>query len=354
MKAARVVEYHQPAQLVEVPSPAIVGPWDVIVRIAGAGICRTDLHILEGGLDAAFHPSLPHTLGHENAGWIEEVAPGITHLRRGDPVILHPAITCGFCDACRAGNDMHCPTWRFPGVDGLDGGYAEFMRTSARSVVKLAPGTDPASLAPHADAGLTDIHAVKQIVPFTRPGSTVVVIGVGGLGHIAIQLVHLLTPARVVAVATRPERAAFARRFGADEVVMVGDDGGVGEVLELTHGVGADAVLDLVGDGNVPGQALRMLRKGGAYVIVGYGGRIEFDLLDAINHDWKILGSQIGTYSELVELMELDRQGRIVSEIQRFPLEDVVSVMERVRLGQIPGRAVLIPGSGATVGAQGT
>ena len=343
MKAARVVGYQRAAQLVDVPMPTIVDPWDVIVRIAGAGICRTDLHILEGGLDAAFHPTLPHTLGHENAGWIEEVGPGISHLQRGDPVILHPAITCGFCHACRSGDDMHCPTWRFPGVDGLDGGYAEYMRTSARSVVKLAADTDPASLAPHADAGLTDMHAVKQILPFTRPGATVVVIGVGGLGHIAIQLVHALTPARVVAVATRPERAEFARRFGADEVVLVGDDGGVAAVLELTDGIGADAVLDLVGDGNVPGQALRMLRKGGAYVIVGYGGRIEFDLLDAINHDWKVLGSQIGSYNELVELMELDRQGRIVSEIQRFPLDDVVDVMEEVRLGRVMGRAVLVP-----------
>lgn len=345
MKAARVVAYHQPVRLVDVPEPEIVEPWDVIVRIAGAGICRTDLHILEGGLDAAFHPTLPHTLGHENSGWVEAVGSGVSHLAKGDPVILHPAITCGFCDACRSGDDMHCPTWRFPGVDGLDGGYAEYMKTSARSLVKLAPGTDPASLAPHADAGLTDIHAVKQIMPFTRPGATVVVIGVGGLGHIAIQLLHALTPARVVAVVRRPERAEFARRFGADEVVLGGDDGGVGAVLELTDGVGVDAVLDLVGDGSVPAQGLRMLRKGGAYVIVGYGGRIEFDLLDAINHDWKVLGSQIGSYNELVELMELDRQGRIVSEVQRFPLDDVVDVMEEVRLGRIMGRAVLVPGS---------
>ena len=333
MKAARVFAYHEPVRLVEVPEPEIVEPWDVIVRIAGAGICRTDLHILEGGLEAAFHPTLPHTLGHENSGWVESVGSGVSHLAARDPGILHPAITCGFCDACRAGNDMHCPTWGFPGVDGLDGGYAELMKTSARSVVKLAPGTDPAALAPHADAGLADLHALD-------PDD----IGLGGLGHIAIQLLHALTPARVVAVATRPARAEFARRFGADEVVMVGDDGGVGAVLDLTGGVGADAVLDLVGEGTVPAEGLRMLRKGGAYVIVGYGGRIEFDLLDAINHDWKVLGSQIGSYNELVELMELDRQGRIVSEAQRFPLDDVVDVMEQVRSGRIMGRAVLVPG----------
>jgi len=172
-----------------------------------------------GGLEAAFHPKLPYTLGHENAGWIEEVGGAVSHLKKGDPVVLHPAVTCGFCVACRSGNDMHCPTWKFPGVDGVDGGYADFMRTSARSVVKLASGTDPASLAPQGDAGLTDYHAVKQILPFTYPGSTVVVIGVGGLGHLAIQILHALTPARIVVVATRPERVAFAKSFGADEVV---------------------------------------------------------------------------------------------------------------------------------------
>jgi propanol-preferring alcohol dehydrogenase/NAD+-dependent secondary alcohol dehydrogenase Adh1 len=344
MKAVRVFRYHEAPRLVDVPEPRIVNPNDVIVKIAGAGICRTDLHIIEGGLDEAFHPTLPHTLGHENSGWIEAVGSGVTHLATGDPVILHPAITCGFCDACRAGNDMHCPTWGFPGVDGLDGGYAEYMRTSARSVVKLAPGTDPASLAPHADAGLTDMHAVKQIVPFTYPGSTVVVVGVGGLGHIAIQLLHALTAARVVAVATRPERAEFARRFGADEIVMTGSDGGYSAVMDLTNGIGADAVLDLVGDGDVPAQAIRMVRKGGAYVIVGYGGKVEIELLDAINRDLKVLGSQIGSYTELVELMELDHQGRIVSESQRFPLDDAVDALDEVRRGRVMGRAILVPG----------
>lgn len=343
MKAVRVFGYHEAPRLVDVPEPIIVDPYDVIVRIAGAGICRTDLHIIEGGLDAAFHPRLPHTLGHENAGWIQEVGPGVSHLVAGDPVVLHPAITCGFCDACRSGNDMHCPTWGFPGVDGLDGGYAEYMKTTARSVVKLAPGTDPASLAPQADAGLTAIHAVNQIIPFTCPGSTVVIVGVGGLGHLAIQLVHALTPARVVVVATRSERVEFAKRFGADEVVLVGQDGGLGGVLELTGGVGADAVIDLVGDGDVPATAVRMLRKGGAYVIVGYGGSLEIDLLYAINHDLKILGSQIGSYTELVALMELDHQGKVRIDSQRFPLDDVLDVLDEVRTGRVLGRAVLVP-----------
>jgi NAD+-dependent secondary alcohol dehydrogenase Adh1 len=343
MRAARVFGYDQPVRLVEVPDPAMVDPFDVIVRIAGAGICRTDLHILQGGLDAAFHPTLPHTLGHENAGWVEAVGPAVSHVVVGDPVILHPAVTCGFCAACRAGNDMHCPTWRFPGVDGMDGGFADLMLTTARSVVKLAAGTDPASLAPQADAGLTAYHAIRQLVPFTYPGSTVVVIGAGGLGHLAIQLLHALTPARVVVVATRPERVEFARSFGADEVVTVGTDGGVKAVTELTDGVGTEAVLDLVGEGDVPAQALRMLRKGGAYAVVGYGGGLQLELLDMINRDLKILGSQIGSHTELVELMELARQGKLRIESERFPLADVGDVLREVGAGRIMGRAVLVP-----------
>src|SRR5437763_951306 len=153
MRAVQVVEYGTPVRLAQVPEPRLDGPHDVLVRIAGAGICRTDLHIAQGELAAAFHPELPYTLGHENAGWVHEVGSAVTTVRPGDPVLVHPAVTCGLCVACRSGQDMHCPTWRFPGVDGWHGGYAELLRTTVRSLVPLAPGTDPASLAPHADAG---------------------------------------------------------------------------------------------------------------------------------------------------------------------------------------------------------
>src|SRR5215216_6175378 len=232
VRAAQVIAYGQPIELVEVPEPAISDPHDVLVRIAGAGICRTDLHILGGELAAAFGPRLPYTLGHENAGWVHEVGPAVSHLAPGDPVIVHPAVTCGVCSPCRAGVDMHCPSWRFPGVDGWDGGYGELLRTSARALVKL-----PA----------------------------------GGLGHLAIQLLRIYTPARIVVLDNDPGREAFARSFGPDAVHMTGADGGVGSVLEETGGHGADAVLDLVGEHGVPVAAMRMLRKGGVYSIVGYG-----------------------------------------------------------------------------------
>jgi NAD+-dependent secondary alcohol dehydrogenase Adh1 len=235
------------------------------------------------------------------------------------------------------------PDVALPGVDGWDGGYGELLRTSARAVVKLPPGTDPAPLAPHSDAGLTAIHAVKRLVPHLHPASTVVVIGAGGVGQVAIQLLRILSPARVVVLDRDPEREAFARSFGADAAHTAGADGGVGIVLEETGGLGADAVLDLVGEHGVPAQAMRMLRKGGVYSIVGYGGRLEIEHLDMINRELTIYGNQIGSYTDLVDLMELAVRGRIRLETERFPLDDVADVLREVDEGRVFGRAVLVP-----------
>src|SRR5437763_15774622 len=275
MRSAQVVSYGKAVSLNEVAEPEIRDPHDVIVRVAGAGICRTDVHILHGELEAAFHPTLPLTLGHENSGWVHAVGPAVTHLSVGAPVIVHPAVTCGHCAACRAGNDMHCPSWRFPGVDGWPGGYAELLLTRDRALVRLPDGTDPAPLAPHADAGLTAMHAVKRLAPHTSSLSTVVTVGAGGVGQIAIQLLKLLTPARLVVVETDPGRAATARRLGADGVFELPAHAAADAVLDLTGGRGAQVVLDLVGEGAVPEHAFRMIAKGGVYSIVGYRGDLR-------------------------------------------------------------------------------
>src|SRR5436309_5482443 len=175
MKAVRLHRYDERPVVEQVPEPGVTGPHDVIVRIGGAGLCRTDLHIIEGQWKEKSGVTLPYTLGHENAGWVHAVGSAVENVSVGDTVILHPLVTCGVCRACRAGDDMHCVSSSFPGLDGTDGGYAEFLKTGARSVIKLASGTDPASLAPYADAGLTAYHAVKKIAPATYPGSTAVV-----------------------------------------------------------------------------------------------------------------------------------------------------------------------------------
>src|SRR3954452_18616130 len=218
MRAVQVSSFGKPVTVAEVAEPEITDPDDVIVRIAGAGICRTDLHVVQGELAEAFQQTLPLTLGHENSGWVHQVGAAVPHLAVGDPVIVHPAVTCGHCLACRSGVDMHCASWRFPGVDGWPGGYAELMRTSARSLVRLPAGTDPTPLAPHADAGLTAMHAVRRLVPYPDPASVFVTFGAGGVGQIAVQLLRLLTPATVVVVEIDPGRAESARRLGAHTV----------------------------------------------------------------------------------------------------------------------------------------
>lgn len=343
VKAGRIHAYNETIVVDDVEEPQIETPTDVIVKIGGAGVCRTDLHIVEGiWKDALNNPRLPYTIGHENAGWIEAVGSSVTHLKKGDPVILHPLMTCGLCPACRTGNDMYCTQGHFPGLDGTDGGYAEYLKTSVRSVIPLAPGTNPVSLAPFADAGITAYHAVKKLVPLTAPGTRVAVLGIGGLGHFAVQILKALTPATVIAVDKEPRRLDFASEIGADHGVLTGHDGGVSGVKNLAPG-GVEIVIDFVGEHGTPDYALNMLAKGGTYSVVGYGGRVNVPTLDFVNREINIVGNLVGTYHELVELMELNRQGRVSITAQQFPLKDAPRVLEMLDHGQIMGRAVLVP-----------
>src|SRR3982750_751251 len=213
MRAARLHEYHQALKLDEVDEPKAVGPLDVVVKIGAAGLCRTDLHIQEGQWAEKSQVKLPYTPGHENAGWIHEVGSAVTNVEVGDTVIVHPFITCGLCRRCRAGDDMHCENGSFPGID-RDGGFAELLLTSARSVVKLDPSLHPKDIAALADAGLTAIHAVKKAIPVLGAGTKAVVIGAGGLGHIGIQCLKAMTSCDVIVTDLSEEALALAREVG--------------------------------------------------------------------------------------------------------------------------------------------
>lgn len=342
MRAARFVGEHAPV-LQDVEKPAVRDPLDVIVRIAGAGVCRTDIHILDGAAPLQPPPPPPFTLGHENTGWIDAIGTAVTTVSVGDPVILHPAICCGLCMACRNGEDMYCTSTRFPGVDGSDGGYAEFLRTSVRSVVPLAKGVPPAPQAPLADAGITAYHAVRRIQGGLRPGAIVAVLGIGGLGHIGVQLVRTLSPARIFALDLAPERLEFATRLGAERGFSPADPGFPSNFLRATGGNGADVVLDFVGEQNSPEVALGILRRGGTYSIVGYGGHLSVPTVAMITREIQVLGNFVGNYRDLAELMELQRQGRVTVSAKEYPLGDAARAVEDLRRGRILGRAVLIP-----------
>lgn len=341
MKAVRLHRYELRPVVEEVPEPTVTGPFDVIVRIGGAGLCRTDLHIVEGQWEPKTHVPLPYTLGHENAGWVHAVGSAVEHLQVGDAVILHPLVTCGFCRACRAGDDVHCERSLFPGID-TDGGMAELIRTSARSVVKLASGVEPAAVAALADAGLTAYHAVKKAVPLLFPGSTCVVMGAGGLGHIGIQSLRAMSATRIVVLDPNEEALSLSRDWGADETVLV-DGRHVDRVLELTDGHGAEVVLDFVGERGAERDSWTMTRRAGSHYVIGYGGTIEVPAIDMISTERNVVGNLVGSYNDLVELMALNADGRVVMHTRTYPLDAVNEAMDDLDAGRLRGRGILVP-----------
>lgn len=340
MKAARLYEFNKPLVVETVPDPAIQSPNDVIVRIGGAGLCRTDLHIMEGVWQDKVNVALPYTLGHENAGWVEEVGPSVKTVRPGDPVILHPLITCGVCAGCRSGEDMYCEDNKFPGLT-TDGGFAEYMLTNERALITLPDGMDPKEVAPFADAGITAYRAAKKAAKQLQPDARVVVIGAGGLGHIAVQCLRHLTSTEIIVVDKRVQALDLSRKLGADQTVLA-DDETVRKVRELTRG-GADAVIDFVGEGDAVRQAIKMLRKGGIYYVVGYGGAIQLPTIDVIFDEISIVGNLVGNHQELSELMHLAAQGKVSLETKKYTLDDINQAIEDLEHGKINGRAVLVP-----------
>jgi NAD+-dependent secondary alcohol dehydrogenase Adh1 len=341
MKAVRLHGYHQQPVVEDVPDPVVKGPLDVIVKIGGAGVCRTDLHIIEGQWDAAMHPALPYTIGHENAGWVQEVGSAVTNVQVGDTVILHPTPTCGLCHACRAGNDMHCTNSSFPGLDS-DGGMAEYLLTSARACVRLDPSTRPQDVAALADAGITAYHAVRKALPLLPPGTTAVVIGAGGLGHIGIQCLAALTATRIIVVDRNPEALKLAEQLGADQTV-VADGKQVESVRELTAGVGANVVLDFVAEQGAEQDGFAMTAPGGSYFVIGYGGQLEIPTLDIISTERNIIGNIVGTFTDLAELMALAQAGKVTLHTRTYPLDAAVDAIADLDAGRIRGRAILVP-----------
>jgi NAD+-dependent secondary alcohol dehydrogenase Adh1 len=313
----------------------------VIVKIGGAGLCRTDLHLVEGQWAEKTGTPLPFTLGHENAGWVHEVGSAVEHLSPGDTVILHPQATCGLCRACRAGDDMHCLNSFFPGLN-TDGGMADFLRTGQRAVVKIDPKLQPADVAALADAGLTAYHAVRKAVPLLYPGTKVVLIGAGGLGHIGIQALKALTPAEIIVVDRSEAALELAKSIGADYGVLA-DGGQVEQVLELTDGNGAEVVIDFVGEQGAERAGVGMLRRAGSYFVIGYGGAINVPTIDIISTEINFVGNLVGTFNDLDELMTLAAQGKVKLHTQTYPLDAVNDAMDDLDAGRLRGRGILVP-----------
>ncbi|GIL36588.1 NAD(P)-dependent alcohol dehydrogenase [Phycicoccus sp. DTK01] len=341
MRAVQVVGYHEKLEMTEKAVPEATGPWDVVVRIGGAGVCRTDLHILEGQWAEKSQVALPYTIGHENAGWVHAVGSAVTNVTEGDKVILHPLVTCGLCRACRSGDDVHCENSAFPGID-THGGYAEYLLTSARSCVRIDDSLEPSDVAALADAGLTAYHAAAKAARRLTPRDTCVVIGAGGLGHIGIQVLKALTPARIVVVDRIPAALDLARSIGADEGVAA-DGNQVEAVLDLTGGHGAEVVVDFVGENGSTAEGLAMTRQAGDYHVVGYGENVDVPTIDLISSEKNVIGNLVGSYNDLQDLMALAAKGLVTLHTQKYALDDFQQAVTDLDNGAVRGRAILVP-----------
>jgi NAD+-dependent secondary alcohol dehydrogenase Adh1 len=272
---------------------------------------------------------------------VHALGSAVTNVAVGDTVILHPTPTCGLCRACRAGQDMHCTASSFPGLNA-DGGMAELLLTSARACVKLDPDTQPKDVAALADAGITAYHAVRKAIPLLYPGTTCVVIGAGGLGHIGIQCLNALTATDIVVVDRNPDALKLAGELGARHTVLA-DGTQVEAVLGLTDGAGADVVLDFVAEQGAENDGFAMTRPGGSYYVIGYGGTLVVPTLDIISTERNIVGNIVGTYNELAELMVLAQAGKVTLHTKTYPLDAAQDALRDLDAGHVRGRAILVP-----------
>ncbi len=348
MRAFRLLEWLQPPQMVdvEVPEP---GPGQVLVRIGGAGACHSDLHVMD--MQPGRMPySLPFTLGHENAGWIERLGVGVSGFAEGDAVAVYGPWACGRCPACLQGLWNICDHLAEQKVRafglGTDGGMAEFMLVP--DVRQLVPLRDlaPSAAAPLTDAGLTPYHAIKRSLPILSPGSTAVVIGAGGLGHLAVQILGALTAARVIAVDRSREQLEMARSLGAEHGVEASHEAAA-TIKELTRGLGAEVVLDFVGGADTLGLAAQVARPRGHVTVVGLtSATIPFGY-STVPIECAFLVSRWGSLPELQEVIALAESGQISAHITAMPLDRVAEAYGELRAGRVRGRIVIVPEAGA-------
>ena len=343
MKAARLFNYGEKLQVSDIDVPSSINSGDVIIRTAAAGVCRTDIHIIDGLMKESMNfPSLPYTLGHENVGFVEEINGDVHGIKEGDPVILHPQNSCGFCRACRSGMDMLCDNGFSPGLDGSDGGFAEYIRTGSRSLVKLKQSTDLVGAAPLADAGVTVYHALNKVIHTIPPEGNIAVIGAGGLGQIAVQVLKCLTECNIIAVDADERKIQNAERLGVTETIHSAGRDFSGELLRLTENIGADVIFDFVGDFETPQSSIKGLRRGGIYSIIGYGGALNVPTVKLVGSEISVMGNLVGSYNDLDDIVKLYEKGKIRLNVERFRIEEINDALEKLKSGLIDGRGVVV------------
>jgi len=343
MRALRLTEWGSDPVVTEVPVPEPQGP-EVLVEVAAAGLCRTDLHIMSSP-PGVYPYTLPFTLGHESAGRVAALGSEASGAEIGDPVVVYSRWGCGTCWQCANGRDNACVrTHRGPHGGGLgrDGGLAEYLLVPSARYLVPAPGLEPVRAAPLADAALTSYHAVKLSLAQLHSESTAVVLGVGGLGHMAVQVLKAITPARIVAVDLRDAALEMARAAGADATLSA-DGLTAAHVRAETDPDGASVVFDFVGNSTTLALAAACVAQGGDVTFLGRGGGELRVAPGLIPYETTVRMPTWGTVAELAEVVALAAAGTIHSETEVYDLDEAVSAYERLRHGDVMGRAVVVP-----------
>lgn len=342
MRAARLHAYGEPLLLEEIPRPE-PGPGQMVVKVEGAGFCHSDLHIIDGEIQVL--PRMPMTLGHENAGIVDEIGAGVTLVKPGDPVAVYGGWGCGHCDMCVTGQEQMCAAPSWVGLSDYDGGYAEYLLVPHERYLVPLRNLDPKVAAPFTDAALTPYRAIKRSASHIQPDHPVLLIGAGGLGQFGVKLLHLLTGSQIIVVDVNEEKLQVALEYGAhfaldgrdpevrDQIIKIGGGSGVGAAFDF---VGADETLDL---------AFACTRPGGKVTQIGLaGGHAELTLFKNLPFEIAFEGTLWGTIKELREVIALAETRRLTPiELEFEPLERINAVYENLKAGKVRGRVVITP-----------
>lgn len=341
MLAVRSHAAGEPLRLEEVPLPEPTGN-EIRIKVAGCGVCHTDLHIARTD---RIKVERPLTLGHEVAGWIEAVGPTAAaelrsaRLHEGEAVVVFGGWGCGACTQCALGEEQRCERSASPGFQ-RDGGYAEYMLVPhARYLVPLGD-LHPWHAAPLADAGVTPWRAVKRASAWLQPGARVLLIGLGGLGQFALQYLRRLPDLTIAVRELNPDKLLLASELGADLGLLMGDEA----LVELGLGGPADVVFDFVGDNPSLEYAVRNVAPGGLVSLVGEGGGHHEFSFSRIPVEASLTTTAWGSLADLKEVVRLARRGRMKWEVERMPLRKARSAHDRLLAGTVTGRIVLVPG----------
>ena len=342
MKAARLHEIGKGLQVDEIPKPT-PGYGEVVVGIEGAGLCHSDIYLVEGLMPVPFE--LPVTLGHENSGVVAEVGKGVSNVKEGDEVAVYGGWGCGYCEYCTRNMEQLCSSAMFPGLSIMDGGFADYLLVPNEKYLIKLENIECKTAALYTDAALTPYRAVKKSLPYMPAGCTVLLIGFGALGQFGFKILEILTGSEIIVIDTDEKKLRTAKEWGAAHAFNGANFEVLQKVLDVTKGIGVEAVLDFVGSDDTLSFGVGACRSGGKVTQVGLGGgTAKMRVLDTCRFEVQFDVSCWGSLQELYEVLRLVEIGKLTAiDVEYIPLESIDDAYNQLKAGNVQGRIVITP-----------